>query len=75
MKKTDIAMIILIALASVMIAFFVTRGIMGEASEEVVKVNTIERINVDDFADPDPDIFNAEAINPAVEVNIDDTNQ
>lgn len=74
MKKTDIAMIILIALASVMIAFFVTRGIMGGSSDKTVNVKKIEKITTE-FASPDPAIFNEQAINPAVEVQIEKNNQ
>lgn len=70
MKKTDIAMIILIALASVIVAFFITRAILGDSVTEAVKVKTIEKIDAQVVA-PDPEIFNAEAINPAVEVQID----
>lgn len=70
MKKTDIAMIILIAVASVTIAFFVTRSILGDATEQKVKVDTIEAID-STVAPVDTSIFNSEAINPAVEVQID----
>jgi ABC-type maltose transport system permease subunit len=69
MKKTDIAMIALIAVASVMIAFFVTRSILGDQSTETVKVKTMTKIQAT-VEKPDPNIFNADAINPAVEVEI-----
>lgn len=74
MKKTDIAMIVLIALASVMIAFFATRAILGDSSGETVKVKTVEEIS-SEVESPDPDIFNKDAINPAVEVQIDGKSQ
>lgn len=69
MKKTDIAMILLIATLSIVIAFFVTRSIMGESQEEAVTVKTMERIEPG-VNEPDPAIFNSSAINPAVEVQI-----
>lgn len=69
MKKTDIAMIILIAATSIAIAYFVTKGIMGDATTEPEKVDTIERIDTS-IVQPDPKIFNENAINPAVEVQI-----
>ena len=74
MKKTDIAMILLIAITSVLIAFFVTRSLIGTSTAKAVKVKTIESIsaNVDE---PDPTIFNSGAINPAVEVQITPSNQ
>lgn len=74
MKKTDIAMIILIATVSVLVAFFVTKSIFGASNEEEVKVKTVERIEAS-VQDPDTSIFNSDAINPAVEVQITPSNQ
>jgi ABC-type cobalt transport system substrate-binding protein len=69
MKKSDIAMIILIAIVSVMVAFFVTRSLFGGSATEPVKVKTIQEIS-SEVIDPDPAIFNNRAINPAIEVQI-----
>jgi ABC-type cobalt transport system substrate-binding protein len=69
MKKTDIAMIVLIASVSVLIAFFVTRAIFGGSANEPVEVKTIERIDPK-LSEVSPEIFNENAINPAVEVQI-----
>lgn len=69
MKKTDIAMIILIASISVIGAFFATSAFFDNAASENVTVKTIEAITAD-VADPDPAIFNEQAINPAVEVQV-----
>lgn len=69
MKKSDLAMIILIAAVSVMVAFFVTKSIFGDSATEVVKVDTIEKMTAE-VTEPDPEIFNSNAINPAVEVQI-----
>jgi hypothetical protein len=69
-KKTDIAMIVLIATISVVIAFFVTNSIMGNAATDEQQVDTIERITLDEALTPDPDIFNVDAINPTVEVQV-----
>lgn len=69
MKKTDIAMILLIAISSVLIAFFVTRSILGESGAQEVTVKTIDPISAT-VDQPDPAIFNKDAINPAVEVQI-----
>lgn len=74
MKKTDIAMIVLIATVSVVVAFFVTNSIFGGSEEEAVQVKTIERIEAS-IDEPNQSIFNAEAINPAVEVQIDSGEQ
>jgi len=74
MKRTDIAMIVLIASISILIAFFVTRSIFGDSSNESVKVKTVEAINTS-VTDPSETIFNANAINPAVEVQVGPTSQ
>jgi len=69
MKKTDIAMIILIASVSILIAYFVANSIFGNVSKDSVKVKTIDSINSTIVA-PSPAIFNTNAINPAIEVQI-----
>jgi len=72
MKKTDIAMIILIASVSVIVAFFVARSLFGEVYNGSAKVKTIEKIG-SSLLDPSPEIFNENAINPAVQVQINGT--
>lgn len=69
MKKTDIAMILLIATLSVGVAFFITKSIFGESQTETVTVKTIERIE-SSVEEPDETVFNSEAINPTVEAQI-----
>lgn len=68
MKKTDIAMIILIASVAVIGAFFVGNSLpFLKPSEEGVKVKTIDPITAE-IEEPDPEVFNKDAINPTVEV-------
>lgn len=74
MKKTDFAMIILIATVTILVAFFVTKSILGEQATEEVTVQTIDKID-STVTEPDPAIFNEQAINPAVEVQITPGNQ
>lgn len=69
MKKTDIAMIVLIASLSVIVSFFATNALLGDTANEQVTVKTIEPMTAD-IAEPDPVIFNSKAINPAVEVQV-----
>ncbi len=69
MKKTDLAMIVLIAAVSVGVAYFVAHSLLGGMSEEGVKVKTVDPITSVVEA-PDKAIFNDNAINPSVEVNI-----
>lgn len=69
MKKSDIAMIILIASVSVLVAYFSAKAIFGGSAVQAVKVDTIAPIS-SQLAQPDPAIFNSNAINPTVEVTI-----
>jgi len=71
MKKSDIAMIILIASISVMVAYFVAKAIVGDTASEAVTVKTTDEISTD-VEKPDPGIFNTKAINPTVQVIIGD---
>ncbi len=72
MKKTDVAMIILIAALSAGIAYFVAQGVFGSMSSQSVKVKTIDAIT-SNVQTPDKKIFNTNAINPSVGVNINNT--
>jgi len=72
MKKSDIAMIIFIASISVLVAFFVAKSIFGDVYNGTAKVKTIDKID-SVIVEPSPDIFNANAINPAVQVQINGT--
>lgn len=74
MKKTDIAMIILIATVCVLGAFFITRSVLGDPGSETVNVKTVEQIEAS-ITEPDPSIFNEDAINPAVQVELNNDTQ
>lgn len=69
MKKTDLAMIVLIASVSVLIAFFVTRAIFGGSANAPTEYQTIDRIDPN-LGEVNSTLFNENAINPAVEVQI-----
>lgn len=71
MKKSEIAMIVLVAGISVIIAYFAAGALIGSPSKEDARVRTATEIT-DEIKQPDPKIFNSEAINPTVEVNIGD---
>jgi hypothetical protein len=72
MKKADIAMIILIASVSVMVSYFVARSVFGDVYNGSAKVKTIDKIDAG-IVEPSKDIFNKDAINPAVQVQINGT--
>ena len=68
MKKTDIAMIVLIASLGVMVAYFVAVNISFlKLPEDGVKVQTVREIS-DKITEPDEQVFYKDAINPTVEV-------
>jgi hypothetical protein len=69
MKKSDLAMIILIASISILVAYFVAKGIVGDVQNQSAKVKVAEPIS-STVAQPDPAVFNTNAINPTVEVII-----
>ena len=72
MKKTDIAMIVLIASVSVLVSYFVAKAIFGDVYSGTAKVKTIDEIT-STVTEPSTDIFNSSAINPAVQVQINGT--
>jgi hypothetical protein len=74
MKKSDIAMVILIASISVMVAYFVANAVIGNVSSQSVQVKTADPITAN-VAQPDPAIFNSNAINPTVQVIIGGSSQ
>ena len=72
MKKADIAMIILIASVSVLVSYFVAKSIFGDVYSGTAKVKTIDKIDAS-IVEPSTEIFNKNAINPAVQVQINGT--
>ncbi len=69
MKNSDIAALILIASLSVIVAYFVAEAVIGQPTSESVKVKTMEPIT-SQVETPDDTIFNKDAINPTVKVEI-----
>ena len=70
MKKSDIAMIILIASLSVGVAYLVANALpFLKIDEKGVIVKTIDEIK-DEVTPPSDKIFNEDAINPTIETLI-----
>lgn len=71
MKRTEIAMIILIASSAAIITFFAVNSLLGG---KIKQTATIEETQVIDreLAQPTKRIFNKTAINPTVEVYVKD---
>ena len=69
MKQSDIIATILIATIGVIGSTFAINALLGDPSEKTVSFKTIEVIDAD-LEEPDPNVFNSDAINPTVEVII-----
>lgn len=69
MKKSDIAMIVLIGSVSLFIAYFIMSAILGKPQEESVKIKTIDKISTE-VQEPNSTVFNKDSINPTVEIII-----
>lgn len=67
MKKSDIMIVVFMATAGIVIAYFLCNAIMPKI--EKVSFKTIEAISTD-LQDPDPEVFNSAAINPTVETYV-----
>ena len=68
MKKTDIAMIVLIAGVGILIAYFIAVNIpFLKIPEQGVEVQTVDSIGAE-ISEPSKSVFNADAINPTVEI-------
>jgi len=71
MKKTEIAMIVLIASLSMFATFFIVRTIFGDSIKKEKTVPVVTEVR-DVLIPPSKLIFNEKAINPTVEVYIED---
>jgi hypothetical protein len=69
MKKTDVAMIFLIAGVSAVLAYVVANSFFGGLTQESARVKTVDAIN-SSIQQPSVEVFNEDAINPAVKVNV-----
>lgn len=68
--KTDLASSIGIAIAGVLISYFVCNLFIGPIDD--VSVKTVDSSFTTDIAEPNPELFNYRAINPTVEVYVGD---
>ncbi|PID33147.1 hypothetical protein CR969_02290 [Candidatus Saccharibacteria bacterium] len=68
MKKTDIAMIILVASVGVLIAYFIAINIpFLKLPDNGLKIQTVRKIS-SEVTKPSEKVFNDKAVNPTVEV-------
>jgi hypothetical protein len=69
MKKSDIAVLVLIVSLTLVISFLLVKSLFGEPQNENVKVEKVEPISAS-LVQPSANIFNREAINPTVVIQI-----
>lgn len=72
MKQSDIFSIVVVASVGTLAAFFICQAIMGKPEEAVVHFTGLADVISKDLKDPDPEVFNATAINPTIEVFVGD---
>ena len=65
-------MIVVIASISVLAAFFIGKSIFGDTYTGQTKVKVIDKIE-SSIVQPSSDIFNKNAINPTIQVNVTGT--
>lgn len=70
MKKTEIAMIVLIASISMFATFFIARALLGDNIKREKAVPVVTEVK-DELVPPSKLIFSKDAINPTVEVYVD----
>ena len=69
MKRSDLALLALIVSLTLVISFLVVKALFGEATNQATKVEKAEAISAS-ITQPSADIFNANAINPTVVIQI-----
>ncbi len=71
MKQSDFFTIAVVATIGVVISAFLVSMILGDPNQKSVNFKTVEVIDAG-LVDPDPEVFNPEAINPTIEVYVGD---
>lgn len=69
MKQSDIFTIIAVALVGIVVSSVLLNMILGNPDEKAVSFKTVEVIE-STLDNPDPEVFNPDAINPTVEVYV-----
>ena len=72
MKQSDIFSLILVAGIGVLASFFICNAIMGDPDEAKTEFTKLSKVISEKLQAPDPEIFNAGAINPTIEVYVGD---
>lgn len=70
MKQSDIISLILIAGIGTLAAFFACNAILGDPDKATTEFTALNKVITKDLVAPNPEIFNAYAINPTIEVYV-----
>lgn len=70
MKQSDVITIILISTIGMLAAYFAGNAILGDPNMESVTYKVVDPIISSELMEPDPELFNEDAINPTVEVTV-----
>ncbi len=73
MKKSDIALLIVIVAISLGISYFVGKAVLEQFVQSDTEVERTDAIS-SEIVPPSQNVFNDQAINPAVPINIGDSN-
>ncbi len=71
MKKSDLITIVIVSVIGVFVSSLVVNAVLGNPSEAYVSYKTIE-VADPGLSEPDPEVFNSDAINPTIEVYVGD---
>ncbi|MBQ3432871.1 hypothetical protein IJG22_01070 [Candidatus Saccharibacteria bacterium] len=71
MKQSDIITIVIIAVLGTVGSFFLVNALLGNPDNAYVSFKNVEVVDAS-LETPDPEIFNADALNPTVEVYVGD---
>lgn len=69
MKQSDIITVVIIAVVGTVAAYFIVNGWLGNPGDASFEFETIEAVSAA-LVEPDPEVFNEEAINPTIEVYV-----
>lgn len=69
MKQKDFLIIIVVAIVSGVIAFFISNAFFSTSADRSQKVEEIDKISAD-FPTPNKRFFNTESVNPTQQVEI-----
>ena len=69
MRQSDIFTVIAVSVVGVIVSFILLNMILGNPDEKSVQFKTVAVVEPS-LTDPDPEVFNLDAINPTVEVYV-----